>query len=129
MSGFGQSLSTATYKSNISGIAQRLSELTAAAGRQAELTNNITAATTALSNASTNQQPQQGTAERFYQRKDPTVLFGNITPGFENDFSDPTQVRLNDQGKYCQSSYPFYSITIELSSLHGVRFSADEEQW
>ena len=116
VSGFGQSLSATTYKSNVASIAQRLSELTGATGRQAELTKNIQSATAALSNSSTNQQPQQGTADRFYQRKEPTVLFGNIQAGFENDFNDATQVRLQDQGTFfffLPSLVPNFPIDID----------------
>ncbi|KAL8692919.1 MAG: hypothetical protein Q9218_002145 [Villophora microphyllina] len=72
-------------------------ELTGSLGRESELTNNINGAKASLSDLSTNQQPQQGTGDRFYQRKDPTVLFGNIQAGFENDFNDATKVRLQDQ--------------------------------
>ena len=98
VSGFGQSLSSSTYTGNVNSIAQRLSDLTSTTGRQAELATNIQNATSAITNSSTNQQPQNGTADRFYQRKDPTILFGNIQAGFESDFNDPTQVRLQDQG-------------------------------
>ncbi|KAL8832472.1 MAG: hypothetical protein Q9191_000242 [Dirinaria sp. TL-2023a] len=65
--------------------------------RQMELANNINSAKSSLSNLATNQQPQQGTDDRFYQRKDPTVLFGNIQAGFESDFNTATKVRLQDQ--------------------------------
>ncbi|KAL9610371.1 MAG: hypothetical protein Q9167_004911 [Letrouitia subvulpina] len=97
VSGFGQTVSTGTFQSNVTGIAQRLSDLTSATGRQAELKNNIETATASLTVSSMKQQPQQGTADRFFQRKEPTVLFGNIQAGFENDFSDATKVRLDDQ--------------------------------
>ena len=98
MSGFGQRLSTATFQSNVTGVAQKLSDLTGSLGRQMELTSNINTAKASVSDLASNQQPQQGTGDRFYQRKDPTVLFGNIQAGFENDFNDATQVRLQDQG-------------------------------
>ncbi|KAL8672154.1 MAG: hypothetical protein Q9168_003377 [Polycauliona sp. 1 TL-2023] len=98
VSGYGQSLGSAAYKANITKTAQRLSDLTSASGRQAELSKTMQSATAALSNASGSQQPQQGTGERFYQRSDPTILFGNIRAGFEDDFNDATQVRLQDQG-------------------------------
>ena len=100
VSGFGQSVPTATYQSNVASISQRLANLTSATGRQAQLQTNIQAATAAISNSAANQQPQQGTSDRFYQRKDPTILFGNIQAGFENDFNDLTEVRLQNQGKY-----------------------------
>jgi hypothetical protein len=52
-----------------------------------------------LPNAATNPVPdvQKGTSDRFYQRKDPTILFGGIKSGFEPDFSDALPVRLGDQ--------------------------------
>lgn len=93
-------MSTGTFQSNVTGIAQRLSDLTGATGRQAELKSNIEAATASLTVSSTRQQPQQGTADRFFQRKEPTVLFGNIQAGFENDYRDATKVRLDNQGVY-----------------------------
>lgn len=74
--------------------------MTGATGRQTELKSNIEAATAALTVSSARQQPQQGTADRFFQRKEPTVLFGNIQAGFENDFRDATKVRLDNQGVY-----------------------------
>jgi len=39
----------------------------------------------------------KGSAANFYQRKDPTLLFCGIEPGWEPDFSDPVQVRLQGQ--------------------------------
>jgi hypothetical protein len=41
--------------------------------------------------------PQKGTGDRFYQRKDPTIMFGGIKNGWEPDFSDILPVRIADQ--------------------------------
>ena len=54
---------------------------------------------TTLTDTATRKQPQAGTNERFYQRKDPTILFGGIQSGFADDFSETLKVRLQGQGK------------------------------
>ena len=98
VSGFGSSQSNTTYTSTIQSLVQRL---TSSAGRQSDLNKNISNALATLSDASSNKEPQQGAADRFYQRKEPTIMFGNIQSGFEPDFSDATKVRLQDQ---CRSA-------------------------
>ncbi|KAH8797905.1 hypothetical protein F5884DRAFT_687621 [Xylogone sp. PMI_703] len=45
----------------------------------------------AVSEAGTN--AEKGTDERFYQRKDPTLLFGGIKSAWASDFLDPLPVR------------------------------------
>jgi len=42
-------------------------------------------------------QHTRSTADRYYQRRDPTLLFTKIGSGWEADFSDPVQVRLRRQ--------------------------------
>lgn len=65
---------------------------------------SITACYTQLQTAVTEQlkmftsnSPQKGTGGRFFQRKDPTIMFGGIKNGWEPDFSDVLPVRLADQ--------------------------------
>ena len=85
------------YKGQVHDLVRRLSEL---GKRQLELTNSINSRKTALSDPLIKKAPQQGTQARFYQRKEPTVLFGNIKSGWEDDFSDKLKVRLQEQGMY-----------------------------
>jgi hypothetical protein len=39
----------------------------------------------------------EGTADRFFKRKDPTLLFGSIAKGWDADFTDNIRVRLSKQ--------------------------------
>ncbi|KAF2465822.1 uncharacterized protein BDR25DRAFT_154377, partial [Lindgomyces ingoldianus] len=41
--------------------------------------------------------PTRGTPDRFFQKKDPTILFGNISRGWDEDFAEKVPVRLHSQ--------------------------------
>jgi hypothetical protein len=41
--------------------------------------------------------PSKGTSDRFFQRKDPTIMFGHVSRGWDADFTDTLNVRLLDQ--------------------------------
>jgi hypothetical protein len=99
VSGLGQDQNITDYQTKISALVQRLTDLLGPQGNQAYLKGKMKVDTDALSNPQNNKVPQQGTADRFYQRKEPTILFGNIKSGYESDFSQNTQVRLQDQGE------------------------------
>jgi hypothetical protein len=106
VSGLGQDQNITDYQNKISALVQRLTDLLGPQGNQAYLNGKMKVDTDALSSPQNNKVPQQGTADRFYQRKEPTILFGNIKSGFESDFSQNTQVRLQDQG---ESKFPEHS--------------------
>jgi hypothetical protein len=94
VSGFGQGPNAQQYKDKVNTIISKMNELL---NRQNELTGTISSNIQKLSNPATGKAPQQGTSDRFYQRKEPTVLLGNIKSGWDADFSDKLQVRLKEQ--------------------------------
>jgi len=86
-------------KPSVADLISRLNQLIGLNGRQAELSKTIATQTANLSDAVTGKAPQQGTSDRFYQRKEPTILLGNIKNGWEDDFTSKLQVRLQGQGR------------------------------
>jgi hypothetical protein len=77
------------YKKNLDNLSSDLTKVI----------SRITSLQKLLPNAETNPIPnvQKGARDRFYRRKDPTILFGGIQNGFEADFADALPVRLQDQ--------------------------------
>ncbi|MCJ1309780.1 hypothetical protein MMC25_003441 [Agyrium rufum] len=100
VSGFGQERQNSTYQIDVGACVARMVQLVGLdgqSGRLLELKTSLDELKAALTAAGKDKIPQQGTADRFYQRKDPTILFGNIKGGWDSDFSDNTQVRLIEQ--------------------------------
>lgn len=88
-SGSGQSQSQA--------VSDLIKSFTNISDRQTALASTFKANTASLTDLTTGKQPKRGTSDRYYQRKEPTVLFGNVKSGWANDFSDTLQVLLENQ--------------------------------
>ena len=89
ISGLGENTDKLDYQNKLK---LWYSQLTAIGNKMAVLKKALPdAATNPIANV------QKGTNDRFYQRNDPTILFGGIKSGFEPDFSSALPIRLQDQ--------------------------------
>lgn len=85
VSGFIENTKGPRYRENISKWLARLKQLN---DWIPKWTAQIEALKTKLSS------PSKGTPDRFFQKKDPTILFGNVSRGWDEDFVEKVCVRL-----------------------------------
>ncbi|GAO51691.1 hypothetical protein SAICODRAFT_8951 [Saitoella complicata NRRL Y-17804] len=78
-----------TYVDNFRKLADQVTQL-----QSLWATNGTTPTKTIID---TKAKCQTSTSDRFYQRKDPTLLFGNISKGWDADFMSKIPVRLDNQ--------------------------------
>ena len=98
VSGFVDTDHPKPYTDKLKALSQRLDTLVGPGGLQSTLDKSLTDYQTKLL------KPVGGVQDRFFQRKDPTLMFGQVDRGFDADFLELVQVRLQDQTMAASSS-------------------------
>ena len=97
VSGFFEGMKTDEYQARFQKWNDRLDALALPGCRRAQLSDALDKLKATLTQGSDSSRLAQATCDRFFQRRDPTLLFAKIARGWDADFSGKVQVRLDDQ--------------------------------